>query len=79
VLLAGHDINVDVADTEAVYRETTAHLEVRHYPDATHGMVPQALESSSVRITLTGLFAPRSVFTGGFLDDQRRYLEAVKP
>ncbi|MEV6522415.1 alpha/beta hydrolase [Longispora sp. NPDC051575] len=77
LLLGGHDINVDVADTEAGYRRTLKNLQVRHYPDATHGLVPKALEDSPVRLVLTGLFAPRSVFATGVLTDQTRYLTTV--
>ncbi|WP_162907029.1 alpha/beta hydrolase family protein [Allorhizocola rhizosphaerae] len=75
LLLGGRDINVDVADTEAVYRKTTPILEVRRYPDATHSMIPHAVEDSTVRMTTTALFTPRSLFTDGFLADQRQYLE----
>jgi hypothetical protein len=76
LLLAGHDRNVDVADTEATYRTTVPALEVRHYADATHAMIPTTLEDSTVKITLVGLFAPRSVFADGFLEDQQRYLRS---
>ncbi|GIG61943.1 hypothetical protein Lfu02_63150 [Longispora fulva] len=79
LLLAGHDTNVDVADTEAGYRAALHTLQVRHYPDATHGMVPKALEDSPVRLALTGLLAPRSVFTTGVLADQAQFLKNLRP
>ncbi|GGY25307.1 hypothetical protein GCM10010384_35470 [Streptomyces djakartensis] len=43
LVLAGHDVNVDVTETEAVYRKVlpAASLSVAHYPDATHSDVEQ--------------------------------------
>lgn len=76
--LAGHDINVDTADTERVYREvlgTGGALTVKHYPDAAHSLVKQSVEQSDVKTTLTALFSPRSLFANGFLDDQRQFLK----
>lgn len=70
------DLNVDGPETEAVYRELLAPgtLTVRRYPGATHSLVRTPLERSSWRLTLTALFAPRSLFPPGLLDDQRRFL-----
>lgn len=76
--LAGHDIHVDVADTERVYRkvlDAAGALTVEHYPDAAHSLVKQSVEQSGLTITLTALFAPRSLFADGFLEDQRRFLK----
>jgi dipeptidyl aminopeptidase/acylaminoacyl peptidase len=76
--LAGHDINVDTADTERVYRKVLdagGALTVKRYPDATHSLLKQSIEQSDVRITLTALFSPRSLFADGFLDDQRQFLK----
>ncbi|MEU1896009.1 alpha/beta hydrolase family protein [Streptomyces pristinaespiralis] len=78
--LAGHDVHVDTADTERVYRavlDDGGALTVRHHPDATHSLVKQTLEQSELRITLTALFAPRSLFADGFLDGQRQFLEEL--
>ncbi|GAA4663418.1 CocE/NonD family hydrolase [Streptomyces chumphonensis] len=81
LILAGHDRNVDAGETEAVYRERLGpdRLTVEHYPDAAHSLVRDELDRSTARLTLTGLFAPRSLFAEGFLDDQRHYLEQVDP
>ncbi|WP_412543419.1 alpha/beta hydrolase [Longispora sp. K20-0274] len=79
LLLGGHDTNVDVADTEAGYRATLRAVLVRHYPEATHGMVRKSLEDSPVRLALTGLFAPRSVFVTGVLADQAEFLTNLSP
>ncbi|SDD81437.1 alpha/beta hydrolase family protein [Streptomyces prasinopilosus] len=78
--LAGHDINVDTADTERVYRrvlDTGGALTVRRYPGATHSLLKQSVEQSDLKLTLTALFAPRSFFAEGFLDDQRQFLEEL--
>ncbi len=76
LVLAGHDVNVDVAETEAVYRELLppSSLRVRHYPDAAHSLVRHAVERSEARLTLTAVLAPRSLFAAGFLADQGRYV-----
>ncbi|MFI8939544.1 alpha/beta hydrolase family protein [Streptomyces syringium] len=78
--LAGHDINVDTADTERVYREvldTGGALTVKRYPDATHSLLKQSIEESDLNTTLTALFSPRSLFADGFLEDQPRFLKAL--
>ena len=72
--LAGHDLNVDVADTERVYRRLLTGLTVAKYPDATHAMVK--VESSSLEF-LRAVFAPRSLYADGFLDDLTRYVSSA--
>ncbi|KWT56886.1 hydrolase [Streptomyces albus subsp. albus] len=78
--LAGHDLNVDTADTERTYRRLLDGgdaLTVEHYPDATHSLLKQSIEQSDVKTTLTALFSPRSLFAAGFLNDQRRFLKGL--
>ncbi|THA82899.1 alpha/beta hydrolase [Streptomyces sp. A0592] len=79
LVLAGHDVNVDTAETEAAYRRLLPGpaLRVAHYPDAAHGLVRHAVEESATRLTLTALFAPRSLFAEGFLADQQQFLTSV--
>ncbi|AXE24003.1 alpha/beta hydrolase [Streptomyces globosus] len=79
LVLAGHDMNVDTADTEAAYRRLLPGpaLRVGRYPDATHGLVRQDVENSALRLTLTALCAPRALFAEGFLEDQRQFLASV--
>ncbi|MDL5199264.1 alpha/beta hydrolase [Streptomyces sp. ALI-76-A] len=75
--LAGHDLNVDTADTERVYREVLdadGALTVERYPDASHSLLRRSVERSDSKLTLTVLFAPRSLFAHGYLDGQRRFL-----
>ncbi|MEU1018449.1 alpha/beta hydrolase [Streptomyces sp. NPDC005898] len=76
--LAGHDTNVDTADTERGYRgalDAGGVLTVKRYPDATHSLLKRSIEQSNLKITLTALFSPRSLFADGFLDDQRQFLD----
>ncbi|MFF8265223.1 alpha/beta hydrolase family protein [Streptomyces virginiae] len=76
--LAGHDMNVDTADTERVYREVLdpgGALTAERYPDATHSFLKQSIERSDLKITFTALFMPRSLFADGFLDGQRQFLK----
>ncbi|MFE3636494.1 alpha/beta hydrolase family protein [Streptomyces sp. NPDC059168] len=81
LVLAGHDVNVDVEETEAVYRALLppASLSVAHYPDATHSLVDHDVEGSDWRLTMTAVFAPRRLFAKGFLTDQARFLERLDP
>lgn len=73
LVLAGHDVNVDVAETEAVYRELLPEetLSVAHYPGATHALVDDV---ASWRLTLTAIFAPRLLYADRFLTDQARFV-----
>ncbi|MFB6617631.1 alpha/beta hydrolase family protein [Streptomyces sp. NPDC085524] len=79
LVLAGHDVNVDTADTEAAYRRLLPgpSLRVAHYADATHGLVEHDVETSPLRLTLTALCAPRALFAEGFLADQRKFLSSL--
>ncbi|MCX4845062.1 S9 family peptidase [Streptomyces sp. NBC_00893] len=78
--LAGHDINVDTADTERIYHKVLdagGALTVKHYPDATHSLLKQSIEQSDLKVTLTALFSPHSLFADGFLDSQRQFLKEL--
>ncbi|MFI0232654.1 alpha/beta hydrolase family protein [Streptomyces sp. NPDC017086] len=80
--LAGHDVNVDTADTERTYHrvlDAGGALTVRRYPDATHSLLKQSIEQSYLAITLTALLSPRSLFADGFLEDQRQFLDNLGP
>ncbi|MGW7290258.1 alpha/beta hydrolase family protein [Streptomyces sp. NPDC054847] len=80
LVLAGHDLNVDTADTERVYRKVLdagGALTVTRHPDATHSLLKQSVEQSDLKLTLTALFAPRSLFADGFLDGQRQFLNGL--
>ncbi|MGN9790761.1 alpha/beta hydrolase family protein [Streptomyces sp. OZ13] len=80
LVLAGHDLNVDTADTERVYRKVLdagGALTVTRHPDATHSLLKQSVEQSDLKLTLTALFAPCSLFADGFLDGQRQFLNGL--
>ncbi|MEU0939375.1 alpha/beta hydrolase [Embleya sp. NPDC005971] len=82
LVLPDHDVNVDVADTEAGYRrelDAAGALTVKHYKNATHDLVKKNLEDSELKITLVALFAPRSLFADGYLADQRTFLRNIEP
>ncbi|MFE0699298.1 alpha/beta hydrolase family protein [Streptomyces sp. NPDC058872] len=79
LVLAGHDVNVDTADTEAAYRRLLPgpSLRIARYPGATHGLVKHEVEASPLRLTLTALCAPRALFAEGFLADQQHFLATL--
>ncbi|WP_394814304.1 alpha/beta hydrolase family protein [Streptomyces dubilierae] len=76
LVLAGHDVNVDVTETEAMYRRIlpASTLTVQHYPDATHSLLDHDTERSPLRLTATAVFAPRKLYAAGFLDSQAHFL-----
>ena len=80
LMLGGHDVNVDVADTEAGYLRDLPDpglLQIATYPEATHSLVPVDVEDSAVKSTLVAVFAPRSLFASGVLQAQRDFVGSV--
>ncbi|MER6314567.1 alpha/beta hydrolase [Streptomyces sp. NPDC001581] len=80
LLISGaDDLNVDGAETEAVYRSLLAPgtLTVRRYPGASHSLLRTSVERSSWRLTLTAVFAPRALFPPDLLADQQRFLQEL--
>jgi len=71
LLLGGQDDNVDVDDTERVYREILGGpcLNVIRYPDADHNL----LNHDDFGLVVVGIFEPRSIFADGLLDDIERF------
>ena len=81
LILGGHDVNVDVADTESVYRElldSPGQLVVKKYPEATHSLVEKNLEDSELMSTLVAVLVPRSLFAPGYLADQAAFLAGIQ-
>lgn len=77
LITAGHDRNVDAAETTRTYRrilDVPGKLQIRHYPDALHSIERTSLGQHKLRETLAGVFAPRSLSAPGYYDDQRRFL-----
>ncbi|MCJ0904495.1 S9 family peptidase [Rhodococcus sp. ARC_M6] len=80
LMLGVHDVNVDIADTERVYRElldSPGQLVVKKYSDGTHSLVKKNLEDSELMSTLVAILAPRSLFVPGYLADQTAFLEGI--
>ncbi|WP_433665422.1 alpha/beta hydrolase family protein [Nocardia sp. CA-128927] len=79
LILADHDINVDVVDTETRYRQLIPAdlLRVEHYRNATHALVRKDIEDSAIKTTAVAIAAPRSLFAAGFLSDQRHYVQDI--
>ncbi|MDI9886995.1 alpha/beta fold hydrolase [Streptomyces sp. HNM0645] len=79
LVLAGHDVHVDVAETEAAYRKSlpAESLTVARYPDAAHSLVDHDLERSDWRLTATAVLAPRRLYTDRFLADQARFVQQL--
>lgn len=74
--LGGKDINVDINNTEQVYRQylnQTNQLEIKRYPQATHSMLEKSTEDSFIKSGYKGLFFPRAIFYPGFLQDQQQF------
>jgi len=79
--LGERDLNVDVAETERVYRELvrTDLLTVQTYPHASHSLAKEDLESNpnSVKAYAIGTFAPRQIYAPSYLDNLRRYVQEL--
>ncbi len=77
LILADHDLNVDVADTREVYTRVLPpdQLEVKTYAGATHALVKKDIADSALRTYATGIFNPRGLFAAGFLSDQEAFVE----
>ena len=71
LLLGDDDNNVDVDDTEHVYREMLGGpcLEVIRYPGADHAL----LDRDGFSLTITAILRPRAIFADGMLDDIERF------
>jgi len=77
LITAGHDRNVDAAETTRTYRrilDVPGKLQIRHYREATHSLERTSLEQDQLREALTAAFAPRSLTAPGYHDDLLRFL-----
>ncbi|MFE4461703.1 alpha/beta hydrolase family protein [Nocardia tengchongensis] len=77
LLLGERDLNVDVAETARVYRDSVPAnlLAVKTFPDASHNIVKFDLDKpDGLRPLLVALFAPRSLYAPGYLDALREYV-----
>ncbi|GEE03908.1 hypothetical protein nbrc107696_43540 [Gordonia spumicola] len=75
LVLGGRDRDVDVAETERVYRATMppGTLTVKDVPDGTHSMTRNDIEYHPDGLQAFGrsIFAPRSIYVPGYLDALR--------
>ncbi|MEU9804888.1 alpha/beta hydrolase [Mycobacterium sp. NPDC050853] len=76
--LGEDDLNVDVHETERVYRALVRPdlLTVQMYPRASHSLARASLDNvHGIRTVLVATFAPRSLYAPGYLDNLRHYVE----
>ncbi|MUM24530.1 alpha/beta fold hydrolase [Mycobacterium sp. CBMA271] len=75
--LGDEDLNVDVDETEQVYRQIlpSQQLTVQRYPNASHNIVKADLDNNqNWRSMLVAVFSPRSLYAPGYLDNLRQYV-----
>ncbi|MDO7907705.1 alpha/beta hydrolase [Paenibacillus sp. JX-17] len=80
LMLGDHDVNVDVKETEKVYRERvspSALLRVKVLPDTEHSMLSTATAESPLRVLLISLFAPRNITAAGYMHEITDFLKNV--
>lgn len=78
-LMAGeHDRNVDVAETERVYRDIFgSDLTVEHF-DSAHSMARSIVEDNTLIGTTVGIFWPRALFAPDVIESYTRFLRSVE-
>ncbi|MGV9818196.1 alpha/beta hydrolase family protein [Nocardia xishanensis] len=77
LVLGDDDLNVDVDETEQVYRRLLPppRLTVRRYPNASHSLAQADLDNDrNWRSVVVAVFAPRSLYAAGYLDGLRTYV-----
>ncbi|MEU6263522.1 alpha/beta hydrolase family protein [Saccharopolyspora shandongensis] len=75
--LGDDDLNVDVNETEQVYRRIMPpqQLTVQRYPSASHNIVKADLDNDQDwRSVVVALFAPRSLYAAGYLQNLQEYV-----
>lgn len=82
LMLSDQDINVDVQETERVYREHVSPselLRVKLLPDTEHSMLSVSTAESPARALLISLFAPRYITVKGYMDEIEDFLRSYTP
>ncbi|WP_442601431.1 alpha/beta hydrolase family protein [Paenibacillus sp. KN14-4R] len=76
LVLGGQDINVDVADTEQIYRQQipTDLLSVTFLPEADHSMLKKEMVHSELRAFLTAILFPRKLVDEQYYKDLLHFL-----
>jgi len=79
LILGGHDLNVDVENTRAVYEQQIppSRLSVLYLANVDHSMIKQQLVNSKLRLYMTGLFAPRSVLDASYYTRLAQFVTSV--
>ncbi|MFD5019899.1 alpha/beta hydrolase family protein [Paenibacillus sp. NPDC058367] len=77
LVLGGQDINVDIEETERIYREKIPAnlLSVSYFPNADHSMLSKKNAASLLRTYLTAVFFPRQLVEDQYLDDLSRFVK----
>ncbi|MFD1175907.1 alpha/beta hydrolase family protein [Paenibacillus puldeungensis] len=79
LLLGEDDVNVDVKETEQVYRKEIppSLLTVTVFPDTEHSMLSTKTADSNWRALLISLFVPRMITVSGYMDHIEHFLKAL--
>ncbi|OAB41881.1 alpha/beta hydrolase family protein [Paenibacillus glacialis] len=77
LMLGEEDMQVDVKDTERVYRDIVKPelLTVAVFPNADHGMLSKQTVNSNLRAVFISLFAPRQITIPGYMDEIEKFLK----
>ena len=76
-MLGGQDINVDVDNTDLIYRQSIQSnlLSVSFLPNADHSMLEKEMTASKLRTNLTAIFFPRNLFDDKYLNDLTQFVK----
>ncbi|RUT48267.1 alpha/beta hydrolase [Paenibacillus anaericanus] len=79
LVLGGQDINVDVNNTELMYRQNVQSdlLSVFILPDADHSMLKKDIATSTWRTYLTAIFFPRKLSDDKYLSDLTQFVSQM--
>lgn len=79
LVLGGQDINVDIEETERIYREKipASLLSVSYFPNADHSMLSKKNAASPLRAYLTAVFFPRLLLDDQYLNDLSRFVKIL--
>ncbi|MDF2566284.1 MAG: hypothetical protein K0Q53_2688 [Massilibacillus sp.] len=79
LLLGEEDINVDVSETEQVYRSKVkpSLLTVAVFPGTEHSMLSKKTADSELRAILISLFAPRQITVQGYMNQIEQFLQKL--
>ncbi|MFC4305941.1 alpha/beta hydrolase family protein [Cohnella boryungensis] len=81
LVLGGQDINVDVEETESVYREKLPPglLSLSYFPDADHSMLRKRYASSEFSAYWAAIFSPRKLVVDGYAEELAQFVSRFHP